>query len=71
MRYSSRPTLPYFRQQLEDSRTPSESTTSILCLGLGGETTKTAQADRAKHPNEFWKVDSNLKIGKYLALRIL
>jgi DNA polymerase alpha subunit A len=36
----------------------------VFCLGLGGETGKIAQADRAKHPDEVRKVDSDLQIGK-------
>ena len=36
----------------------------VFCLGSDGETAKTAQADGAKHPDEFRKADSNLQIGK-------
>lgn len=35
----------------------------VFCIGSGGETGKTGQADRAKHPDEIRKVDSDLKIG--------
>lgn len=38
----------------------------IFCVGETGETSKTAQADRAKHPDEVRKVGSELKIGRYL-----
>ncbi|KAJ7065309.1 DNA polymerase family B-domain-containing protein [Mycena amicta] len=34
----------------------------IFCLADGEQTAKTAQADRAKHPEEFRKPDSGLKI---------
>lgn len=36
----------------------------VFCLAEGEETAKTAQADRAKHPDEVRK--STLKIGQYL-----
>ena len=36
----------------------------VFCLGPGGESGKTAQADRAKHPDEVRKIDSDLQIGK-------
>lgn len=36
----------------------------IFCLGSGGETAKSAQADRAKHPDEIKKADSGLQIGE-------
>jgi DNA polymerase alpha subunit A len=36
----------------------------IFCLAEGEETAKTAQADRAKHPDEVRKAGSELKIGK-------
>lgn len=35
----------------------------IFCLGDNGETSKSAQADRAKHPDEFRRAESDLKIG--------
>ncbi|KAJ7876279.1 DNA polymerase family B-domain-containing protein [Mycena leptocephala] len=34
----------------------------VFCLAEGEQTAKTAQADRAKHPDEFRKVDSGLKL---------
>ncbi|KAJ7132213.1 hypothetical protein C8R44DRAFT_773372 [Mycena epipterygia] len=34
----------------------------VFCLAEGEETAKTAQADRAKHPEEFKKVGSELKL---------
>ncbi|KAJ7230554.1 DNA polymerase family B-domain-containing protein [Mycena pura] len=34
----------------------------VFCLAEGEQTAKTAQADRAKHPEEFRKVDSGLKL---------
>ncbi|KAF7370942.1 DNA polymerase [Mycena sanguinolenta] len=34
----------------------------VFCLAEGEQTAKTAQADRAKHPEEFKKVDSGLKL---------
>lgn len=37
----------------------------IFCLAEGEETAKTAQADRAKHPEEIRKPGSGLKIGKF------
>jgi len=45
----------------------------VFCLGLGGESGKTAQADRAKHPDEVRKVDSGLQIDyeHYLAHQVL
>jgi len=45
----------------------------IFCIGDNGETSKTAQADRAKHPDEVRKVGSELKIDyeHYLAQQIL
>lgn len=36
----------------------------VFCLEAGAETAKTGQADRAKHPDEVRKVDSDLHIGK-------
>jgi len=35
----------------------------VFCLGPGGETGKTAQAERAKHPDEVRKAENNLQIG--------
>ncbi|TCD69077.1 DNA-directed DNA polymerase alpha catalytic subunit pol1 [Steccherinum ochraceum] len=45
----------------------------IFCVGESGETSKTAQADRAKHPDEVRKVGSELKIDyeHYLSQQIL
>ena len=37
----------------------------VFCLGDNGETTKTAQADRAKHPDEVRREGDKLKIGVY------
>ncbi|KAK7031479.1 DNA polymerase [Favolaschia claudopus] len=34
----------------------------VFCLAEGEQTAKTAQADRAKHPEEFKKADSGLKL---------
>ena len=36
----------------------------IFCLAQGEESTKTAQADRAKHPEEIKRSEGQLKIGK-------
>lgn len=36
----------------------------LFCLGPDGKTAKSAQADRAYHPDEFRKPDSELKLGK-------
>lgn len=36
----------------------------IFCLGGSGESAKTAQADKAKHPDEIRKAGSGLAIGK-------
>lgn len=38
----------------------------LFCLGPDGKTAKSAQADRAYHPDEFRKPDSELKLGKLL-----
>jgi len=35
----------------------------IFCLGPGGDTSKNAQADRARHPDEVRKAENNLQIG--------
>ena len=35
----------------------------IFCLGEGGETSKTAQADRAMHPDEVRRESDKHKIG--------
>lgn len=40
----------------------------IFCLAEGEEPAKTAQADRAKHPDEIRKPGSGLKIGNFYAL---
>lgn len=36
----------------------------IFCLGDSGESSKNAQAERAKHPDEIRRAGSDLKIGK-------
>jgi DNA polymerase alpha subunit A len=36
----------------------------LFCMGSDGKTAKSAQADRAYHPDEFRKPDSELKLGK-------
>lgn len=36
----------------------------VFCLGEGGESSKTAQADKAKHPDEVRRESDKLKIGK-------
>jgi DNA polymerase alpha subunit A len=36
----------------------------LFCLAEGEETAKTAQADRAKHPDEVRRAGSTLKIGQ-------
>jgi DNA polymerase alpha subunit A len=36
----------------------------VFCLAEGEETAKTAQADRAKHPDEVRKAGGDLTIGK-------
>lgn len=38
----------------------------VFCLGDDGQTAKTAQADRARHPDELRRVGNELKIGKCL-----
>jgi DNA polymerase alpha subunit A len=38
----------------------------VFCLAEGEETAKTAQADRAKHPDEVRRAGSELKIGEDL-----
>ncbi|KAJ7634179.1 DNA polymerase family B-domain-containing protein [Mycena polygramma] len=45
----------------------------VFCLAEGEQTAKTAQADRAKHPEEFKKVDSGLKLDMeyYLGHQVL
>lgn len=35
----------------------------VFCLGADGKTSRSAQADRAFHPDEFRRKDSGLKIG--------
>ena len=37
----------------------------IFCLGEGGESSKGAQAERAKHPDEIRRAGSDLHIGEY------
>lgn len=41
----------------------------VFCLSEGEETAKTAQADRAKHPEEFKKAGAELKLGTLLFLK--
>ena len=36
----------------------------IFCLGEDGQSSKSAQADRARHPDEIRKSDGALKIGE-------
>jgi DNA polymerase alpha subunit A len=36
----------------------------IFCLGETDETSKTAQAERARHPDELRRAESNAKIGE-------
>ncbi|KAI0796194.1 hypothetical protein C8Q75DRAFT_863184 [Abortiporus biennis] len=45
----------------------------VFCLGEGGESSKTAQADKAKHPDEVRKAGSELQIDyeHYLSQQIL
>jgi len=45
----------------------------IFCLGSGGESSKTGQADRARHPDEVRKADKDCQIDYdyYLAQQIL
>jgi len=45
----------------------------IFCLGSGGESSKTGQADRARHPDEVRKADTDCQIDYdyYLAQQIL
>ena len=38
----------------------------MFCLGDGGESAKSAQADKAKHPDEIRKADSGLTIGMFV-----
>ena len=35
----------------------------IFCLGSGGESSKTGQAERARHPDEVRKADKDCQIG--------
>lgn len=43
----------------------------IFCLGSGGESSKTGQADRARHPDEVRKADNDCKIGNvFVPLRV-
>jgi len=35
----------------------------IFCLGPGGESSRNAQADGARHPDEVRKAENNLQIG--------
>ena len=35
----------------------------IFCLGTGGESSKTSQADRARHPDEVRKAERDCLIG--------
>jgi DNA polymerase alpha subunit A len=37
----------------------------IFCLKEGEETAKSAQADRARHPDEVRKAENGFKIGEY------
>jgi hypothetical protein len=43
----------------------------IFCLAQGEESTKTAQADRAKHPEEIKRSEGQLKIGKTRSVSML
>jgi len=38
----------------------------IFCLGSGGESSKTGQADKARHPDEVRKADKDCQIGNAL-----
>lgn len=40
----------------------------VFCLSEGEATAKTAQADRAKHPEEFKKAGADLKLGTMTSL---
>ena len=40
----------------------------IFCLGGGGESSKSGQAERAKHPDELRKAGSELMIGEVLGM---
>ncbi len=42
----------------------------VFCLGETGETAKSAQADRAKHPDEVRRESDKLKIGEPSSLSI-
>lgn len=37
----------------------------VFCLGESGESSKTAQADKAKHPDEVRRESDKLKIGEH------
>lgn len=39
----------------------------VFCLGDNGESAKSAQADKAKHPDEVRRAASELKIGECMA----
>lgn len=36
----------------------------VFCLGEDGNTAKTAQADKARHPDDLRRSESKLKIGE-------
>ncbi|KAF9777286.1 hypothetical protein BJ322DRAFT_1115131 [Thelephora terrestris] len=40
----------------------------VFCLGSGGESSKTGQADRARHPDEVRKADTDCQIGNVFLL---
>lgn len=42
----------------------------IFCLGDGDQTSKTAQADRARHPDEIRKAGSDMKIGEPISIMV-
>lgn len=42
----------------------------VFCLGDNGESSKSAQADHAKHPDEVRRADSGLEIGVCIASAI-
>jgi hypothetical protein len=38
----------------------------IYCLGADGQTAKTAQPDKARHPDELRRGENEFKIGVYI-----
>lgn len=43
----------------------------IFCVGEDGQSSKTGQADRARHPDEIRKAETTNKIGRYQGMSLL